>query len=131
MDTDKKSKSVNSTLSGAKKHRLKNSETILNKSVLLILSENYFGNSFIIDKPEIVIGRAKDCDLCIGDSFVSMRHCRIEIDEDGKFYIEDLDSKNFTYLNRKQIKKKIHLLYGDRIVIGNTILRFFLEEQIE
>ena len=78
----------------------------------------------------MTVGRNKDCDISLNDPLISSEHCRIEIHEDDKFYIEDIGSTNATFLNRKKLKKKVHLLYGDRIVIGNTILRFFLEEEV-
>ncbi|MBN2442224.1 MAG: FHA domain-containing protein [Spirochaetales bacterium] len=118
------------TLLGQNRQKLKSSELCSHKAVLLILSENLFGKAFIINKPLITIGRSKECDISLNDPLISSEHCRIENGQDGKYYLEDIGSTNATFLNRKKLKKKMHLLYGDRIVIGNTILRFYLEEEV-
>jgi pSer/pThr/pTyr-binding forkhead associated (FHA) protein len=102
-----------------------------NRAVLLILSSNYLGESFLLDKNDVIIGRSAACDIQVKDPGVSSEHCRIFIDQTGMFCIEDLGSTNATYLNRKMVKKPIQLFYGDRIVIGTTILRFFLEEKLD
>ena len=118
------------TISANQKEKIKSSELLINKAVLVVVSENFFGMSFVIDKKSTLIGRDESADIIINDPLVSHNHCVIKYDDENKFYIEDLDSKNSTFLNKKKIKKRGALLYGDRIVIGNTIFRFFLEEKI-
>lgn len=118
------------TISADKKEKIKSSELLINRAVLVVVSENFFGMSFVIDKKSTLIGRDENAEIIINDPLVSHNHCIIKYGDENKFYIEDLDSKNSTFLNKKNIKKKVVLLYGDRIVIGNTIFRFFLEEKI-
>lgn len=115
--------------SGKKKAR----STILlkDKAVLLVLSSNFFGNSFIIDKKETLIGRNNTCDVVIQDPMISNQHCRIYADEENSFFISDLGSSNQTYVNIKSAGKEYQLHYGDRIVLGHTVMRFFLEEETE
>jgi pSer/pThr/pTyr-binding forkhead associated (FHA) protein len=55
----------------------------------------------------------------------------VSADERGDFWLEDLGSTNSTFLNSRKLQEKGRLQYGDRIVIGNTILRFYLEEEKE
>ena len=126
---DQQNEMLNQTES-AEKHKLKPTSLLTNRGVLVILSSNYFGKSFIIDKINSTIGRHSNCDVIIKDPLVSKNHCQITFEEDNKFYIEDLGSKNSTFLNEKELKKKEHIIYGDRIIIGNTIMRFYLEEKI-
>lgn len=116
-------------INGKKKSR----STILlkDKAVLVVLSSNFFGESFIIDKKETLIGRNKNCDVVIQDPMISNQHCRICVDEDNKFFISDSGSSNYTYVNKKSIEKDFQLHYGDRIVLGHTVMRFFLEEETE
>jgi pSer/pThr/pTyr-binding forkhead associated (FHA) protein len=101
------------------------------RAVLLILSGNFLGKSFILDQPSTLIGRDQNCDIQIDDPLISKKHCKILFNEDGHFQIEDMDSKNSTYLNGKILKKPAVMNYGDRIIIGDTILRFFYEEKFE
>ena len=100
------------------------------KGLLVILSREGFGGSFIIDRPSLVLGRQKGCEFVINDPLLSRRHCLITADTRGDFFIEDLNSTNATLLNSRTLRKKSRLQYGDRIVAGNTILRFYLEEEM-
>ena len=109
--------------------KIKKIATLNNKGVLLIVSKNLFGSAFPFKKEQILIGRGNHCDFVINDQSVSKEHCEIYI-QNKKYYICDRESKNSTYLNGKILKKPAQLLYGDRIVIGSTIMRFFLEEKL-
>jgi pSer/pThr/pTyr-binding forkhead associated (FHA) protein len=100
------------------------------KGLLVVMSRDAFGASFVIDRASIVLGRQKDCEFVIDDPLLSRHHCLIAVDKNGDFFIEDLNSTNATMLNSRQLKKKTRLTYGDRIVLGNTILRFYLEEEL-
>lgn len=101
------------------------------KALLVILSRNGFGSTFVIDRPRSVLGRQSDCEFVIDDPLLSRRHCSVSLNENGEYILEDLNSTNATYLNSRKLAEKSRLSYGDRIVIGSTILRFFLEEQID
>ncbi|MDA3811643.1 MAG: FHA domain-containing protein [Spirochaetaceae bacterium] len=108
--------------------KLKSKGKIAARGVLLIISKNFFGQTFIIDQQEITIGRNKVADFVINDDLISREHCLVGIDEEHHFYIEDLDSTNSSLLNSKKLKKRKALYYGDKICLGETILRFFREE---
>jgi pSer/pThr/pTyr-binding forkhead associated (FHA) protein len=101
------------------------------RALLIILSRADFGSTFVIDQPALVLGRQKDCDCVIDDALLSRHHCRVSVDETGDYWLEDLSSTNATYLNSRKLQEKVRLSYGDRIMIGNTILRFYLEEEKE
>jgi pSer/pThr/pTyr-binding forkhead associated (FHA) protein len=110
----------------------KHINSILTKrGVLVIMSSNFLGKSYIIDKIKVIIGRQEDCDFVIADSLISKTHCAVIIDEDGKFFIEDLNSRNSTFLNGKELKKRTPIFYGDKIVIGNSIIRLYHEEKLD
>jgi pSer/pThr/pTyr-binding forkhead associated (FHA) protein len=111
--------------------KIHSSGILSTKGVLLILSENYLGKSFVLDKKETIVGRDETCDITIDDPLISKKHCRITLTDEGHYHIEDLDSTNSTYLNGKLLKKTGHVSYGDRIIIGDTILRFFHQEKFE
>ena len=70
---------------------------------------------------ELKVGRALDNDVCITDATVSTYHARIFTYLNSS-YVEDLQSKNGTYINGKRIEKHI-LRPGDSLQVGNhTIL---------
>jgi len=67
----------------------------------------------------VTIGRSTEADVVIEDDRLSRRHCEIRQEED-QFYIQDLESKNGTYLNGERIESSTRLLPGDRVRIGGT-----------
>lgn len=113
------------------KRRIQSAGILRKKALLVIMSENFLGQSFILDKNDMILGRESNSDIAINDPLISKKHCKITLNEDGHFQIEDLESTNSTYLNGKLLKKPVTLNYGDRIIIGNTIIRFFHEEKFE
>jgi pSer/pThr/pTyr-binding forkhead associated (FHA) protein len=116
---------------GGEPPKFKYTAALGKKAMLVILSPGAFGSTFVIDQPALVLGRQEDCDCPIDDPLLSRRHCRVSVDEKGDFWLEDLGSTNSTFLNSRKLLEKGRLQYGDRIVIGNTILRFYLEEEME
>jgi serine phosphatase RsbU (regulator of sigma subunit) len=70
----------------------------------------------------LVIGRSPDCGLVIDDLAASRQHLEIRA-ADGGFVCRDLGSKNGTKINGTQTTA-CPLKHGDRIRIGDTLLRF-------
>ncbi|QDV37803.1 SpoIIE family protein phosphatase [Tautonia plasticadhaerens] len=52
----------------------------------------------------LLIGRSTECDLVLEESTVSSRHARLTRAADGSFLLEDLDSRNNTFLDGRPIK---------------------------
>ena len=74
------------------------------------------GQRWRIEK-ELVIGRDPDCDVIINDRQVSRFHLRLERSADT-VQIEDLGSKNGTFLNGRRIDEPAVLNDGDLIQIA-------------
>jgi len=72
------------------------------------------------DKEVITIGRHSKNDIQIDSLSVSSQHARI-VKYHGKYLIEDLNSTNGTYLNKKKISKE-KLADNDVITIGKHTL---------
>ena len=71
-----------------------------------------------------LIGRGKRCDISIGDKYLSIKNSRI-FKKSGKFYLEDIDSTNGTYLNGEALTDQaVELLDGDKITVGRTNFLF-------
>src|SRR5690606_2685856 len=61
-------------------------------------------------------------DLVLPKGNVSKRHCRLERVE-GRFTVTDQNSTNGTYLNRRRISQSTVVRQGDRIYVGDFVLR--------
>ena len=72
---------------------------------------------------EVSIGRSRTNSVALLlDESVSRRHARILCVE-GQYVIEDLESRNGTFVNGRQVRRQ-RLRVGDLIEIGYTKLRF-------
>lgn len=74
------------------------------------------------DKMVVTVGRVQDNDLTLAKGNVSKRHCRIEMSE-GRIVVTDEDSTNGTYVNRRRIAAPTIVREGDRIYVGDFVLR--------
>ncbi len=75
----------------------------------------------------LTIGRSPQSDLFLDDVTVSRHHARVLLDE-GEFLVEDLNSLNGTYVNRKRIERH-RLSDGDELQIGKFKLAFIEREE--
>lgn len=74
------------------------------------------------DLTEITIGRAPDCDFLVSDDFASGRHARL-IKRDSVWFVEDLDSRNGTFVHGEKIEGPVRVTSGSDIKIGRTTVR--------
>lgn len=79
--------------------------------------------SFKLHNYITVIGRDDICEIKIDDEKISKKHCRIEF-EGGEYFVEDLTSRNGTYVNNKFISKRTQLKNRDVITVGSCNLMF-------
>ena len=63
------------------------------------------------------LGRDADNLIALQDDFVSRRHCRIQRQDPEGFILQDMNSRNGTFLNGNRIFKAV-LRHNDRIQIG-------------
>ena len=71
-----------------------------------------------------ILGRLTDCDLVLDDQFVSRKHCRIEQESDGNYYIENLSTSGGTFVNGDRLVERAKLKSGDSIKLGDFDLTF-------
>jgi ABC-type multidrug transport system ATPase subunit/pSer/pThr/pTyr-binding forkhead associated (FHA) protein len=85
------------------------------------------GRMVILSEKELLIGRSASVDLIINHPEVSQRHARI-IYKQGNFFLEDLKSRNGSFINGKQIQGLQALKDGDEICLGINIKLKFDQE---
>ena len=72
-------------------------------------------------RPPFEIGRGRELDLVLRDPEVSRRHARFE-SQNGVVYVEDLHSRNGTFLNGRRVLEAIEVRDGDAVDVGTTRL---------
>lgn len=90
-----------------------------------MLSGLHIGQMFILDPTgRQVVGRSQHAHIQLADVDISRMHIAIAPGRDGRFWLEDLGSRNGTFCNGERIGKR-PLDDGDKIQLGrNTMLRF-------
>jgi pSer/pThr/pTyr-binding forkhead associated (FHA) protein len=95
--------------------------------IVSILKDGSDGPAFPIAGDQVDIGRSEG-DVVLGDDpYLSPRHARLRRKGDA-FYLRDLESVNGVYL---RIREPVELADGDRILIGQQVLRFELVADAE
>ncbi len=79
--------------------------------------------SFELSSGETTIGRHPDNGLVLPSAAVSGRHAKIT-GHGGAWFIEDVGSRNGTFVNGQKIDQRVPLKHDDRIVMGNLVLAF-------
>ena len=87
-------------------------------------------NVFPLLDPECVIGRkqTKEVAFAVNDGSISSKHAKLHRTADG-FYIEDLGSKNGTFVNGEKVTEKRLLADGDLIRLGKVIMTFNVAQE--
>ncbi|MEJ5998019.1 FHA domain-containing protein FhaB/FipA [Corynebacterium sp. H130] len=71
---------------------------------------------------EITMGRSNDADFTVGDDYASGRHARL-FRRGHDWFVEDLASRNGTYLGGMRIDQPEKVQVGSDIKIGRTTVR--------
>ena len=72
---------------------------------------------FAIENTRVMIGRDSDNDVTLISEFISRHHAQIVMDQDGRYWIKDLNSTNGIYVNGQKTQRS-GLRDGDRIIMG-------------
>jgi pSer/pThr/pTyr-binding forkhead associated (FHA) protein len=98
------------------------------KAFLVIVSSRQFGLLRVLGRGPVTLGRGRGCQMRLEDPAVSAEHCKVSPGPHGGHLIEDCGSTNGTLVNGRRIEGSVALSYGDRISLGSTIVRFYVEE---
>ena len=102
---------------------------------LVFLSGELIAVPIPLERAEVTLGRALEADVRINDTQVSRQHAKIVAVHDTErnvtdYVLNDLDSRNGTFLNGRRVRRET-LDNGDKITIGETILRFDQLDEID
>ncbi len=76
--------------------------------------------------PEFIIGRGEEAHLKPSSDLVSRHHCSLKIG-DGKVIVQDLGSRNGTFLNGMQLTKPVEAKVGDILRIGRLQFELLID----
>jgi diguanylate cyclase (GGDEF)-like protein len=81
------------------------------------------GRSFELSNSKATLGRDSENEICLNESSVSRKHAKIYKDKD-LYYLEDLQSKNGTWINGSVIENgmRVPVQEGVPIAIGNILV---------
>jgi diguanylate cyclase (GGDEF)-like protein len=104
------------------------------RPALVFLSGELIAVPIPLEREEVILGRSLGADVRVNDSKASRRHAKIEVREPAggpaEYTLTDMNSRNGTYLNGRRITSE-SLRNGDKIAIGDHILKFELLDEID
>ena len=89
---------------------------------LVVVSSNFAGQEFLLDKAAVVIGRTDENDVVINHRSISRHHAKV-VRENGHYHVVDLQSANGVRVNGEEYGK-VELRRGDQVDLGHVRLRF-------
>jgi serine phosphatase RsbU (regulator of sigma subunit) len=81
------------------------------------------GSTLTLEGDKFVLGRNADCQVVLNVPAVSREHAVIRKVQ-GKYYIEDMKSRNGTFVNNQEVTARTLLKNNDRIKICDNLLAF-------
>jgi DNA-binding response OmpR family regulator len=97
------------------------------ETAMLILREGQgMGTRWRVDRDNVIIGREEDCDIVLPSRQVSRNHARIRR-SGGRHILEDLGSKNGTFVNGQELTEPYPLQDGDEIQVALSFKLFFVD----
>ena len=100
------------------------------RACLIQYSGDALGRRFLLDAPEITIGRTPTNGIVIPDDSVSREHARIFSGDDAAAVV-DLGSSNGTFIHGARVRSRTSLQDGDILKVGTILLKFFAHDNIE
>jgi pSer/pThr/pTyr-binding forkhead associated (FHA) protein len=89
---------------------------------LVVIRGRSSSKSLKLSNGVTTVGRHDECQLRIGSSQVSRKHCQI-FEKDGRLCVIDLGSANGTYVNGKKVDNQQILKPGDVLSLGKVKFR--------
>lgn len=107
-------------------------EVVQRTPVLVVVQGEDIGRRYLLNQRRLILGRDPEiADLAIRDLSVSGKHAMLQIDVSSERYgLIDLGSRNGTFVNGLHVES-CALREGDKIFLGETVLRFSFHDAIE
>jgi two-component system, cell cycle response regulator len=100
------------------------------QAIVVMLYGPCLGHRFPLHGRESIIGRKGEVDIIIDSDSVSRRHARICRAPDGSWFVEDLGSRNGTWVNEERVTRR-GLGHGDMLRFGGAMMKFLTGPNVE
>lgn len=87
------------------------------------------GRRYVLDRPEMVVGRSRGCDIHLEQDSTSRRHAVVRYSA-GAYQVQDMGSTNGTSVNDETVSDR-RLEDGDELRFGRTVMKFLAGEELE
>jgi len=89
----------------------------------LVVQEDAKWISYDLQAGQNLIGRHPDCQISILQASVSGKHAIIT-GEKGQFFLDDVGSRNGTFVNKQRVEARVKLNHNDMIQFGDAMSKF-------
>src|SRR4030043_414699 len=86
------------------------------------------GREILLTGGSLSVGRQEDNDIVVADRLASRRHARLDR-EQGQYLVQDVGSRNGTYVNGQRITEAHVLRDGDEIQIGLEFKALYVDPE--
>jgi pSer/pThr/pTyr-binding forkhead associated (FHA) protein len=100
-------------------------DTASEQPIFIIHDDKHPDREIEMTKELVTIGRGEECDITLNERQISRVHIRV-YKENENYYIEDMESKNGTWVNGQQIKGVRRLYDGDEIHLALAVRMQFI-----
>ena len=97
------------------------------QAVLKVVGGKNDGRKIKISVPEFFIGRGEEAHLRPSSELISRLHCVIRL-KDGRVEVEDLESRNGSFINNKQLTGIHQAKSGDRLRVGRLNFEILIDQ---
>lgn len=95
------------------------------KPILTAIDGKYANQHWVVSQDEMVIGRDESSDLVIPERQISRQHVRI-FKHENVYYVEDLKSRNGTWVNGNKLESVRELYDGDELNVALAVRLQFI-----
>jgi hypothetical protein len=95
--------------------------------LLMVQDGPLAGREFRLDREAMTLGRGEECDFVVPERQISRVHMRVRREATG-YFLEDLNSKNGTFVNGRQVQSGAPVLLqdGDEIQLALCVRMVFV-----
>lgn len=104
----------------------------LGESCLVLLSPAGLdiGRRTPLSERHYIVGREPTTNIPINRNLVSRQHARLSVDDEGLWWVQDLESTNGTFVNEERVVSR-QIADGDLVRFGDVIYKFLSGSNIE